>query len=166
MSRLGAVALVGATVASLGVLGLATAHAPKLVVLNESPSLARGLYVRAPSQAAVRGAVVAIAQPGNARAYLAGLRMPVDVPLLKRVVATAGDSACAAAGRVQLPDRILQVRARDRFGAALPVWRGCRRLAAGEVFVVGDTPNSFDSRYFGPVPHGAVEGVFRRLVTW
>lgn len=166
MNRLGSVVLVGGAVAGLGALGLATARAPKLVVLNESSSLPRGLYVRALSQVAVRGAVVAVAQPGNARAYLAGLRMPLDVPLLKRVAATAGDTACAKAGHVDLPHGSLQVHDRDRLGAVLPVWRGCRHLAAGEVFVVGDTPNSFDSRYFGPVPHDGVEGVFRGLVTW
>ena len=166
MTRLSAVAVVCTSVSVLGLVGLTAAHAPKLVVLNESPSLPRGLYVRAADQAADRGAIVALAQPTVARAYLAGLRMPAGVPLLKRVAAASGDRACASAGTARLPKRVLPVRDRDRLGTALPVWRGCRHLGPDEIFVAGDTANSFDSRYFGPVSRGEVEGVFRELVTW
>lgn len=166
MSRFSTQAPIGAAIAALGVFAITTNDAPKLVILNESPSLPRGLYVRAMNQAEVRGAIVAVTQPIAARTYLAGLRMPDDVPLLKRVAATTGDAVCASADAVTLPDRTLRVRGHDRLGTSLPVWRGCRRLAADEVFVVGDTANSFDSRYFGPIPRTNVEGVFQELVTW
>lgn len=156
----------GAAIVALSALAITAVHTPKLVILNESQSLPRGLYVRAVDQAADRGAIVAVAQPVPARSYLAGLRMPADVPLLKRVAAVGGDIACATGGEVRLPDRTLAVQPHDRLGAALPIWRGCKRLAADQVFVVGDTANSFDSRYFGPVSHRQVEGVFRELITW
>ena len=61
---------------------------------------------------------------------------------------------------------MVEVRGVDRTGAALPVWRGCRRLAPDERFLLGDTPGSFDSRYFGPVRTRDLEGVFRETLTW
>ena len=51
-------------------------------------------------------------------------------------------------------------------GAALPAWRECRILAPDEVFLLGDTPGSFDSRYFGPVRRSDVVGVYREVLTW
>ena len=37
----------------------------------------------------------------------------------------------------------------SRTGEALPSWGGCRRLSASEVLLLGDTPDSYDGRYFG-----------------
>ncbi len=42
-------------------------------------------------------------------------------------------------------------------------WRGCRTLAAGEVLLLGDTADSFDGRYWGPVSVDLIEGVWRKL---
>lgn len=55
---------------------------------------------------------------------------------------------------------ILPVRARDGRGEPLPVWRGCRALGPAELFLLGDSPDSFDSRAFGPVDRSSVIGVF------
>ena len=47
-----------------------------------------------------------------------------------------------------------------------PRWRACRRLDAGEFFVFSNRiPNSFDSRYYGPVRREAIVGVFRPIMT-
>jgi conjugative transfer signal peptidase TraF len=156
--------------ACAGIAGLAAmtlaAPAPKLVLVNESPSLPRGLYARVLRGEVVRGAIVAIPQPTVARPYLASLGFPGQVRLIKRVGAASGDQVCASPGALSLSGRILVVRDHDRFGAVLPVWRGCRRLGTDELFLLGDTANSFDSRYFGPVPRAQVEGVFREVAAW
>jgi type IV secretory pathway protease TraF len=48
----------------------------------------------------------------------------------------------------------------------LPVWRGCRRIAAGEVFLMnGNVPDSLDGRYFGPLAVSAVIGRARPVWT-
>lgn len=47
--------------------------------------------------------------------------------------------------------------------AALVGWRGCRILGADEVLLLGDTPDSFDGRYWGPINVRLIEGVWRRL---
>lgn len=42
-------------------------------------------------------------------------------------------------------------------------WRGCRDLADGEVLLLGDTADSFDGRYWGPVRVELIEGVWRKF---
>jgi type IV secretory pathway protease TraF len=49
---------------------------------------------------------------------------------------------------------------RDLDGRTLPTWSGCRRLAVGELFLLGDTVDSFDGRYWGPVTMNLIEGVW------
>jgi type IV secretory pathway protease TraF len=156
-----------AAIAGLSLLGAAAArHGAALLLLNESPSLPEGLYLRAPDRTARVGAIVAVRQPATAAPYLARLGMPPDVRLLKRIAAAGGDIACRAAGTVSVAGRRFHALDHDRRGVKLPGWSGCRRLGADEVFVVGDTPNSFDSRYFGPVPEARLDGVFRAWLTW
>jgi type IV secretory pathway protease TraF len=42
------------------------------------------------------------------------------------------------------------VRVRDSAHRSLPVWQGCKRLSADQVFLLNATvPDSFDGRYFG-----------------
>lgn len=147
-------------------LGLASHHAPALALVNESPSVPRGLYLRQFGSDAVRGTTVATPQPRNARAYLSALGMPEEVRLLKRVAAAEGDRVCRAGNRIEIRTRSIPVRLRDRRGAPLPQWRGCGRLGPGELFLLGDTPGSFDSRYFGPVQVADLDGVFRETLTW
>jgi type IV secretory pathway protease TraF len=47
----------------------------------------------------------------------------------------------------------------DRSGRALPVWRGCRAVAGDEVFLMNwQSEDSFDGRYFGPLPASTIVG--------
>ena len=150
----------------LGALGLVGRHAPAPALVNESPSLPRGLYLRAPGETPRRGAVVALPQPAATRAYLGDLGLPGDLLLIKRVAAVGGDTVCRQGDRVAAATRTVAVRSRDRRGTPLPAWTGCRRLESEELFLLGDTPGSFDSRYFGPVRVSDVDGVFREILTW
>jgi len=43
---------------------------------------------------------------------------------------------------------------------------GQYRIPAGEVWVQGTAHNSFDSRYFGPVPIADIRASLEPLVTW
>lgn len=150
----------------LAALALASQASPRLAVINETPSLPRGLYVRVPAARPERGAVVALAPPPTTQAYLAGLGMPQRARLLKRIAATGGDQVCARDGRLEAPGRRVAVRSRDHRGVPLPAWTACGPLAPGEVFLLGDSPDSFDSRYFGPVRQAELDGVFRPVLTW
>lgn len=146
--------------------GLLIDRVPPPALVNESPSLPRGLYVRDWGADVRRGSVVAFKQPEAARPYL-GLRgMPADVLLIKRVAAAGGDNVCIVDDVLRTPQRQVAVRGRDRAGLALPRWSGCRRLDPGEVFLLGDTETSFDSRYFGPLRIEQLAGVYSEGIRW
>lgn len=155
-----------AAVAAACAAGLIAPRTPAPALINESPSLPRGVYLRFGEATPGRGATVAVPQPPAARAYLAGLGMPGDVRLLKRVAAAAGDRVCRIDDRIAAGRRVVFARRKDHRGVPLPQWRGCRRLGPGEVFLLGDTPGSFDSRYFGPVRVADLDGVYREVLTW
>ena len=156
----------GVTVFALACLALWSGRGPALALVNESASLPRGLYLRVPDGAVVRGATVAVAPPERAEPYLAGLGAPAGQKLLKRIAAVEGDMVCRSGDEVRTPSRRVMAPSRDRRGVTLPSWSGCRRLAVSEVFLLGDTPDSFDSRYFGPVDRGRILGVYREAATW
>lgn len=155
-----------AVMVSFAGLGLAARAMPPLALVNPSPSLPEGLYLRSLDQSLRPGAVVAVEPPPMARRYLDALGMPPDVPLLKRAAALAGERVCRTGGRMQWPGHAVWALARDRRGAPLPVWSGCRRLAKDEVLVLGETPTSFDSRYFGPVRRTRLRGVYVEALKW
>ncbi|MFJ6024245.1 S26 family signal peptidase [Brevundimonas sp. NPDC092305] len=139
---------------------------PPAALINESPSLPRGAYARVPGGQVEPGSIVAIPQPPSTRPYLESLGMPANNLLLKRVAAVGGESVCVRDGLVETPRRRVMARIRDRRGVGLPAWRGCRVLVRDELFLLGDTPGSYDSRYFGPVSRRNVAGVYREVVTW
>lgn len=155
-----------ALVAGLGaaaIVPFALAPVPPLALVNESPSQPRGVYVRRPDRSPTRGAVVAVRQPPGSRIYLSGLGAPEGMPLLKRVAAVSGDVVCHDRGRTAVMGFEVLVMTQDRRGTALPVWSACRRLEGDEIFLLGDTASSFDSRYFGPVRRTDVLGVYERV---
>ncbi len=140
------------------------AHAPAVVIYNGSPSVPVGFYVRDQRPVAV-GAFVTVRAEDAAPAYarLRGFADRTD-HFIKRVAAGGGDRICAEGRHVALPSgAVLERLERDSAGRLLPAWDGCRTLAADEVFLVGDTPDSFDSRYWGPVRRTVIDGAWRRL---
>ena len=136
------------------------------VLFNRTPSEPEGFYLGT-LQAPQVGRIVAFHAPEAAFPY-ADRHMPYlrRTLLLKEISAGPGDHVCTDRDRLAIngADRAPIVRA-DRQGSVLPRWTGCRTLGIDEFFVYSDrVPNSFDSRYFGPVERTAVIGVFRLLV--
>lgn len=167
MNRMrGLMILAVAPALALLVLGALASRGPDLALINESPSLPEGLYLREPSARPRPGAIVAIRQPDVVRPYLARRGMPAGVRLIKRIAASGGDAICSDGRWLMAPGRTVKVHARDRSGHRLPAWRGCRRLGPDEHLLLGDTPDSLDSRYFGPVTTARIEGVYRETLTW
>jgi type IV secretory pathway protease TraF len=164
MTRVQVLSLIAAGLAPCALAGLPRAT-PAPWLINETPSLPRGLYLRSPAPPAP-GTVVAVAPPHAVRAYLESLGAPANARLLKRVAAGPGETVCREGGRLTWPRGGVVALDHDRRGRALPAWRGCRRLAADERLVLGDSAASFDSRYFGPVRLAAVEGVYKEAWRW
>lgn len=164
-TRRGWLALTGALGAAM-TLPLVVPRLPEVFLVNESRSLPRGLYVRRFNASPDRGRLVAFAQPQAARSYLAGLGAPPDMMLLKRVAAVGGDHVCLKRDLLHTPGSVARVMGHDRAGRPLSHWIGCRILETDELFLLGDTPESYDGRYFGPVRAGDTRGVFMAAATW
>ncbi len=139
-----------------------------LAIINETPSMQKGLYVRTgDAQKLKRGEIVAMPMPKSAKDYLVGkLGYPADTFLIKRVAALPGDLVCRQADTLTVAGKTLQAKARDRHDNALPNWQGCYKLSNEEIFIQGDQPESFDSRYFGPVSRHALSGTYRQVLSW
>ena len=114
-----------------------------------------------PRPLSVGGVVLTTLPPDVAALAAQRGYLPAHIPLLKRVGAVAPQHVCIVAGQVRI-DGVPMAAAlpADRLGRPLPSWQLCRRLEAGELFLLSVTnPASFDSRYFGPVSASAVIGV-------
>ena len=147
-----------ATLAGIALVGFsAIAHPQPRLVWNASASVPIGLY-RAVSGSPERGDFVLVRIPKSVE-KLAATRgyLPAGVPLIKRVAAVAGDDVCAFDGAIVVNGGIVaRQRKVDRAGRSLPCWTECRELAQGEFFLLTNAPDSFDSRYFGPVSSAQV----------
>ncbi len=125
---------------------------PKLLLWNASASAPLGLYLLHSASPLHVGELVAVAAP-EPLARFAALRgyLPFGIPLLKHIAALDGQTVCRFARVVMVDGQAVVIaRERDALGRALPSWKGCRTLRAGQVFLLNtDIPDSFDGRYFG-----------------
>ena len=102
---------------------------------------------------------VAAAELAHTRGYL-----PRSAVLLKPVAAVGGDRACRWGRYILINNRLRAMAAdSDQAGRPLPVWRGCRTLRPGDVFVLSSKPGSFDGRYFGVLTRDDTVGRARLL---
>lgn len=136
-------------------------------IWNASASVPVGLYRIVPADR-IEVTDLAVVMPPDELAGFLDERgyLPRGVPLIKRVLALGGTTVCRSGGAVIAYDATYaEARARDTHGRPLPVWQGCRRLDDGEAFFMNwDSPDSFDSRYFGPLPLSTVIG--RAIPLW
>jgi conjugative transfer signal peptidase TraF len=147
--------------------GIGPVAAPgRLVLYNRTPSVPVGWYYRL-FKTPERGDYVALPLPPAAWSYAqARGETPSRVRFMKVIAAMAGDRVCAERDRLIVNGRALgEIRAADAEGRLLPRWSQCRTLDSSEVFLVSAVPDSFDSRYFGPVSLSDLEGVYVRW-TW
>jgi conjugative transfer signal peptidase TraF len=140
--------------------------APHFFIVNRTPSsAARGIYLR--THAALRrGELVEVCLPhvvavfAASRAYIRGTRRCSDnsEPVIKEIGGMPGDEVYVD------PARIL---AADSGGRSMP-WSfpGRHLIQAGRIWLDGNAPNSFDSRYFSSVPMDNVQAVLRPIWTW
>lgn len=151
-----------ATLAGVGVLALTFGRgALPLYLWNASASVPVGLYRLQSTGERYITELVAVLPPEPLAIFLAdGGYLPRSVPMLKRVLALPGQTVCREGLTVTI-DAIAMGAARERDGRGrlLPVWQGCRVIAAGELFLMNwQSADSLDGRYFGPLPASAVIG--------
>lgn len=127
---------------------------------NASASVPVGLYGVQRLGKITKGILVVAIPPPPLAAFLAARGyLPLGVPLIKPVLALPGQRVCRDGPAITI-DRVAAgtALAYDRQRRKLPAWRGCRRLAPGEVFLMSPRAASFDGRYFGPIAASAIVG--------
>ena len=166
MTRFGYVMVTYCSV--MGVAAASFVPTPLKLVWNVSASAPLGLYAIEPAGTLEVSDLLAVTPPaGLARFMVERGYVGSGVPLMKRVAALPGQDVCRT-GRDITVDGVFFGDALDRdgMGRLLPVWRGCHRLAAGELFLMNfDVRDSFDGRYFGAIPASAVIGRAAPLYT-
>jgi len=134
---------------------------PRLLLWNSSASVPIGLYRVLAPRALHVGDVAVVMPPDPLAATLAARgSLPSGVPLIKPIAALDGQTICRQDLRITIDGAFVGTAlAHDHRGGLLPVWAGCRTLGPSEVFLMNPAePDSFDGRYFGPLPVSSVIG--------
>jgi conjugative transfer signal peptidase TraF len=168
-SRLQVAVLAVISVAVVSTLVTFGPRAP-LVIYNGSASAPPGFY-RVENRLPERGEIAVVQPPPLIELMIVARKiLPPSVPLLKQIAAIGGDEVCRSrepVNTIAINGKIVaEVFEKDHKGRALPSWEGCIRLIDGEFFLLQPHPQSFDSRYFGPVMRCDILGVAHPLWTW
>lgn len=159
MTRFGYVMTTYFSVLAIG--GLSFVPATPRLIWNASASTPIGLYALEPADRLEVTDLVALHAPDPLARFLAARGyLPAGVLLLKRVLGVPGQTVCRTGGTITVDGiEMGEALPRDRDGRDLPSWRGCRRIADDELFLMNwQIPDSLDGRYFGPVPKTAIVG--------
>ncbi|WP_088343812.1 MULTISPECIES: S26 family signal peptidase [Rhodomicrobium] len=135
---------------------ISAATSPRYV-LNLSPSVPVGLY-RLEGRSLQRGdlAVIHLGEPWRNLAQSRGYLLS-KAWLIKPVAALPGDRVCRLGWVITINGSISAVaQSADPMGRFLPKWDGCRSLGQDEMFLLSNTDNSFDGRYFDVTPRSAL----------
>ncbi|MER8855752.1 S26 family signal peptidase [Mesorhizobium australicum] len=141
-------------------------HRPRLI-WNASASIPTGLYRVEPADRIDVADIAVVMPPERLADFLAERGyLPRDVPLLKHVLALGGATVCRQGNAIIVRGVTLgHAFERDSRGRPLPVWQGCRVIADREVFLMNwNSADSFDGRYFGPLPLNSIIG--RAVPVW
>ena len=160
---------VGWTAAIVIVAVICTIGTPQrlLLVWNVTPSTPIGFYIVTQAMPKRGDLVVTRLPPAMEALAVSRAMLSANTPVLKPIAALAGDFVCRFRSTVTINGRFAAMaREADRHGRSLPIWRGCRRLSASQLFILAGHPDSFDSRYYGPVDTHHVRGVAHPLLTF
>ena len=145
--------------------------------VNWTPSYPSGIYRLDRGAEARKGMLVLFCPPdgpvfreAKLRGYLSSGRCPGHyAPLLKRLVATAGDRVKVAEDGVWVNGVALpksRPLGRDLAGRPMPMAAG-GTMPTGWVWLMSEyAAGSFDSRYFGAIEASRIQGTVKPVWTW
>jgi conjugative transfer signal peptidase TraF len=145
------------------------------LVINVSSSVPRGVYLKKKGGNLERGNLVLVC-PSNGAVWrlVAQSRSVVKgsgcggtlAPLIKEIAAVEGDTVTVTTAGVVLNGTLRTGTALLSFssrGKPLPQ-ASSQKIPRGELFLLGSSPESLDSRYFGTIPIRDVQGVLTRIL--
>lgn len=164
------------SVASVGLAAAFYGAALAGVRLNDSPSAPRGIWLMTADQVPpVGGTYIAACLPDEWAAFAAArnyTKVRGECPdrheaLVKRVVAIPGDTVTVDERGMSVNGSLIpnsRAREQDDLGRPLRgVEFGTYDTRPGQIWVVNQLENSFDSRYYGPLP---VSSIYRTARPW
>lgn len=134
-------------------------HNSAAFIWNASASLPIGLYQLTSARPIAVGDIVVVRPPEPLASFLAERGyLPRAVPLMKRVQAVAGAVVCRVDLTIIVDGHVVGTALQqDSHERPLPSWQGCKRLVDEDIFVMNSTvADSFDGRYFGPLPASTI----------
>ena len=151
----------GGAVMAMAAVFVASSENQDVVLFNHSPSVPVGFYVRDSSHL-TRGMFVTVRARDVAPIEAAAHDYDDESDrFIKRLAAIAGQHVCSD-GRTLSVDGVEVATVQNRTGAPQG-WVGCRTLTSSEILLLGDSADSFDGRYWGPIREDLIEGVWRPL---
>lgn len=159
MKRVAIIILMTSAISLIGLSSLIGKHIK--LVWNISTSVPIGFYRITATSDFKRGDLVLIRPSERLSIFFSSRQyLPAQAMLLKHIAALPRQTICRTGNMIfvdQMPIGIaLQT---DSIGRQLPVWQGCVSLSTTQVFVMNpDVRDSFDGRYFGPLPRSAIIG--------
>ena len=143
--------------------------ADRQLVINTSPSVAPGIYLRIDEQPRI-GSIIDFRIPPLASAYVHERtgHFGQHWYILKPIAASPGDRINTLGRWLYVNGRkIAPIYTHDEKDRLLPHWRADCVLGPHEYFVYSNRIwNSFDSRYYGPISLSQIAGVRVPLLTW
>ncbi|HYD89470.1 MAG TPA: S26 family signal peptidase [Vitreimonas sp.] len=148
---------------AVAALALASVLHQDLILFNHSPSIPVGFYVR--TEGPIEAGALATVRALNVAPDEARRRSYADVGdrFIKRVAAVAGQTVCGDGESISVDGRVAASVYQSRERTTPRGWVGCRTLGPDEVLLLGDSADSFDGRYWGPISTRLIEGVWRPL---
>jgi conjugative transfer signal peptidase TraF len=141
------------------------------LIVNRTHSLPVGLYYW--SDVPIKIGSIVLFKPDQSTLEQLGIERGYEareLPLLKRVVALAGDVVSVSSSGVSINGQLLANSAplfHDEAGRTLAMAPLDHfSLGTDQAFLMGVTPTSWDSRYFGPVSLSRCSGSFVPVLTW
>jgi conjugative transfer signal peptidase TraF len=142
------------------------------LIVNRTHSLPVGLYYRSDVRIK-KGSIVLFKPDQNTPLDQLGIERGYEereLPLLKHVVALAGDVVSVSSSGVSINGQLLPNSAplfHDESGRPLAMAQLDHfKLGTDEAFLMGVNATSWDSRYFGPVLLSRCSGSFVPVLTW
>lgn len=129
--------------------------------LNVSSSMPKGIYKVIPCKEFKKGDFVIFDVPKIAQPYIYGRKwLPNNWPLIKTVGALPNDQVVITEKSIFINNQYIgKIFEKDHQGKPLPILRGSFKIPDNNWLPIATyIQNSFDGRYFGPIPFNLIRG--------